>query len=501
METLLKKLKENNISISLDNADLKVKFNGKSLPKEIIAEMKEKKQLIIEYLSNLNQVKETEINPAPLSSDGAYPVTSAQRRLWVLSQFEEGSIAYNMRGGYILTGSLNKEALSYAFKSLVLKYEILRTVFHEDENGDIKQFILSPEEMAAGINYYDLRGNEEQDTLLKTMVQKELNTSFDLSNGPLIYAGLYQLTDERWVFTYMMHHMISDGWSMGILIHELMSVYNRAIKGDHEQSASLRIQYKDYAVWLQEQLSDQSLQSHKDYWLQQLEGEIPVLELSGDRVRPAMRTYNGGIVYHVLKNETTDRLRDLLKQEGSTLFMGLLATLNALLYRYTGQVDMVIGSPVAGRDHADLENQIGFYLNTLALRSRFGENDSFTSLLHKVKQITLGAYEHQIYPFDELVDQLDLKWNMSRNALFDVMIILQNTNVLQQGKQQKFGDVEISTFEGGGHVLSKTDLTFDFREIKEGLQLSIEYNSDIYNRETAVSLANYFEQLDRKSVV
>jgi amino acid adenylation domain-containing protein len=496
MQSLLQKLKENNIAIALDESDLKVRFNGTNLPIELIRELKEKKGELIEYLTNLYKEEEG-IQVIPPNPNGYYPVTSAQRRLWVLSQFEEGGIAYNMRGGYVLEGELDKQAISFAFDKLIERHEILRTVFKENEDGDIVQVILPAEKSAAAVRYNDLRENEQQQAVLKKLVQDELTTPFDLAKGPLIRASLSQLTDKKWVFTYVMHHIISDGWSMGILINELMLIYNAAVKGEKEVLTPLRIQYKDYASWLQKQLNELSA-VHQNYWLDQFSGEIPILELPGDKLRPLVRTYNGGVVYKVLDEHLTARLKEYLNQESATLFMGLLAAVNALLYRYTAQEDIIIGSPVAGRDHEDLEAQIGFYLNTLALRTRFRGNEGYAALVKNVKQVTLNAYEHQVYPFEELVDALQLERNMSRNALFDVLIILQNTDVLQQNQQQKLGGIEISTFEGGDHVISKADLTFDFMETRAGLQLTIEYNSDIYHRESIARLSDHFEQLLEK---
>src|SRR5690606_19365535 len=190
--------------------------------------------------------------------------------------------------------------------------------------------------------------------------------------------------------------------------------------------APLRIQYKDYAVWQQQELKDDRLESHRTYWKEQFSGELPILELPTDRVRPAIKTYEGGVVRRELSLDQTEGLRSLVQSEGGTLFMGLVALLKALLYRYTGQEDIIVGTPIAGRDHIDLEDQIGFYVNTLALRTQFNGGMSYVELLREVKGVTLGGYEHQVYPFDALVEDLDLSRDMSRNALFDVMIVLQN---------------------------------------------------------------------------
>jgi len=423
-----------------------------------------------------------------------YPLSSSQRRLWVLSQFEEANIAYNMPWVYVFEGDLDKPSLEQAFTTLIERHEILRTIFKEDAQGQVRQWIQTVEDIGFKITYKDVRKEKKQAEKIREIVQAECIKPFNLATGPLLRASLYQVENDKWIFTCTMHHIISDGWSMNVLIKELLLFYNAQTKGESNALSPLRIQYKDYAAWQQEQLSGEQLQSHKTYWLEQFTGELPVLEMPTDKPRPAVKTYNGSIIHKTINAQLSKELKALSQEQGATLFMGLLATVNTLLYRYTNQEDIIIGSPIAGREHADLEDQIGFYINTLALRTQFKGEDSYKELLEKVKQLTLKAYEHQIYPFDELVDQLQLNRDMSRSALFDVMIVLQN-NETHQAEGLHLGAIEVKEYSEVENQISKFDLVFNFVEVEEALQVSIEYNSDIYNKNSIEQLASHLEQL------
>ncbi|MBB5624256.1 amino acid adenylation domain-containing protein [Pedobacter cryoconitis] len=440
-------------------------------------------------------VKTSFIAIAPAPVQASYPMSSSQRRLWILSQFEDGNSANNMPGVYEFEGELEPASLAYAFKLLIERHEILRTVFRADEKGDIRQFIFPANEVQFTIPDFDLRGEKQQYAKLKSLLQHEFTRPFELAEGPLVRASLYQTEDHKWIFTYTLHHIISDGWSMGIMINELLLFYNSHRKGEANPLASLRIQYKDYAVWQQEQLSGETLKGHKDYWLKQFEGELPVMDLPGDRTRPAVKTYNGGVIYKTIAKDLASELRSFSQEQGATLFMSLLAVVNTLLYRYTGDEDIITGSPIAGREHIDLDDQIGFYVNTLSLRTRFKGTDNFKDLLAHVKQVTLGAYEHQIYPFDELVDALNLKGDISRNPLFDVLVELQNNETSQSKKTHTPEKLKVKFHEEEINLFSRFDLSFSFLETANELTISIEYNSDLFDNATALRMAAHVEQL------
>ncbi|WP_343672285.1 MupA/Atu3671 family FMN-dependent luciferase-like monooxygenase [Chitinophaga sp.] len=493
MEQLLKKLRDLNIVISIEGRDLKIGFNGSGLPAELISELKENKEKIVNYLSGIEAVNSEEIRPQLYRE--SYALSSSQSRVWVLSQFEGDSHAYNMPGVYVFEGHLDPAALEASLKALMARHEILRTYFRDDALGEIRQFIYPEEDNPFVLSVMDFRGLSDKEQVLKEEVQKEIITPFNLSSRPLLRARLFRMEEHKWVFTYVIHHIVCDGWSMNILFQELAVFYNAAISNSAADLRPLRIHYKDYAFWQNQLLSGATLQAHRSYWQEKFSGEIPVLSLPGDHPRPAVKNHHGDATGRRINAALAEGLKKICNQQEATLFMGLLAVINVLLYRYTGQEDIIIGTPVAGRDHIDLEDQIGLYLNTLPLRTCFNGTQSFIALLAVVKEVTMSAYEHQVYPFEKLVDDLALKRDMSRSPLFDVMIMLQNTDVKGNSHKLQFGDVKVSGYVLSEHQVSKMDLTFDFVELEDGLQVTLEYNSDIYNKATAEQLMRHLEQL------
>lgn len=450
--------------------------------------IKEQGQLIHGSLKKEYQ----QITPTVKSS--SYPLSHAQRRLWLLSQFEESNAAYNMYGVYVFEGKLNTASLEDALAVLIQRHEILRTVFKMDSHGEVMQFIRSAEEMSFGIAKHELRNEPAQNEKLGAALRSITTAPFELASGPLLRIALFRTEEEKWIFTYVIHHIISDAWSMGVLINELLMVYNGLEKKKHYQLPALKIQYKDYAAWQQQQMQDVNLEKHRKFWLSQFEGELPVLELPLTNVRPSMQTFNGARVNRILEKSAYEGLKISCQQKQSTLFMGLLACMNILLYKYTGQQDMVIGTPTAGREHLDLENQIGFYINTLALRLQLKETQSYAQILTNIKKITLDAFEHQAYPFDALVDDLQILRDKSRNTLYDVGITLQNTGS-NNTEKLNLEDIKVSHYQEMEKLVSRSDLLFIFEEHADAIQLAIEYNSDLFDKEAVEQIALHFEQL------
>jgi amino acid adenylation domain-containing protein len=493
IKNIIEELKEAKAQVFVDEGRLRIDSKKGTIDDRLKSLIKIHKESLINYIKQIQ--KEDFLFIPKIGSQTSYPLSSSQRRLWILSQFEESSIAYNMPGVYEFEGRLDKSALSYSFTTLLERHESLRTIFKENEQGEIRQCIISAADTGFRIGYHDLREQKEEEKKLKELIQNELIRPFDLATGPLLSANIYQVENNKWVFTYIMHHIISDGWSVRILIKELLLFYSTYIKGEGNPIAPLRIQYRDYAAWQQEQLSGETLNEHKVYWLKQFSGVIPVLELLGDKIRPAVRTYNGGTISKRFNTLISKGIKSLIHEEGSTLFMGLLAVVKTLLYRYTGQEDIIIGSPIAGREHIDLEDQIGFYTNTLALRTSFKGTDSYNGLLKNVKQVILEAYQHQTYPFDDLVDDLHLERDRSRHPIFDVMVVLQNTEINTNLDQEALGELKVCEYEEAKNLTSKFDLLFNFIETGEGLYVDIEYNSDIYTNDTAERLGDHLGQL------
>lgn len=485
---LILELADQQINIFLEDGKLKIDAPTSVSLDAVISKIRVHRDAIIEYLSD-NKHNKVNIKPATLSED--YPLSSSQHRLWVMSQLEEGSEAYNIPGVFAFGGTLDMTSLNRAFDTLIERHESLRTVFREVASGEVRQHVLTAATLGFHIGYHDMR-HETEITIMQA-IQEQLVTKFDLENGPLLRAALFQSADNKWLFSYVMHHIISDGWSMDILMKELLQLYNAYLQQSPGTLPPLSIQYKDYAVWQQQQITEGNLLHHKEYWLGQLSGGLPVLELPVDKIRPAVKTYSGKSFKYIISPEVAGRLNTLCQSADSTLFMGLLSAVNALLYRYTNQEDIIVGSPVAGREQAVLHGQIGFYVNTLALRTKIDPTDSYRQLLAKTKQVTVDAYQHQAYPFDELLEALQVPRDMSRNALFDVLVVLQQQPAFLV-KENAFSGLQMQAVEVATSR-SKVDLQFTFLDTGDNLQLHIAYNTDIYIDSTIERLATHFAQL------
>ncbi|MEN5057171.1 amino acid adenylation domain-containing protein [Sphingobacterium kitahiroshimense] len=493
MKELLNKLQKNNIHVSLEGSELKVKFNDGQLSNSLLQELKENKGAIIEYIRELHGVSENGYI-VPIANRASYALSASQRRLWILSQFEESNLAYHIPSAYIFQGELNRDALIYAYQFLIDRHESLRTVFRPNIDNEVQQVVEDSYLIDQVFDFQDLRGYENVMEKGNILVRENFSRPFDLSTGPLIRAALYQIEDNKWIFSYVMHHIISDGWSIEVMLQELLEVYNATINGKEPSLDPLRIQYRDYTAWQLEQLESPSLEGHKKYWMNQFSGELPVVDLATDKPRPTVKTYNGGLLSIEIGKDSTSALKILSQESGGTLFMGLLSVVNALIYRYTGQTDIIIGSPMAGRDYVELQNQIGFYVNTLALRTCFSEGCSFRELFENVKEVVLGAHKHQLYPFDELVSELNLQQDLSRNPLFDIQVILKNADT-KTTTNSTLQDVDVSDYLGFSSLTSIFELVFVFVEENDFLNLNITYNSDLYTKDSIIRLGTHLKHL------
>ncbi|MBC9795256.1 amino acid adenylation domain-containing protein [Sinomicrobium weinanense] len=448
----------------------------------------------IEKLSDyLSQQEEQQYQPIPrLGEQEYYELSHAQHRLWILDQLEGDQIAYNMPAAFILEGQLNEEAFSRAFETLVSRHESLRTTFHT-VNARAVQKIHPVGELDIRVRKRDLRRHVKPEEQAGKIAEEEAQTPFDLERGPMLRSYLLQVEDHRYVFVFNMHHIISDGWSLNVLTREVLGIYQDISQGRSVSATPLKVQYKDFAAWQNSMLVGDDIGKIRKYWLDTLDGELPVLDLPADYPRPSVQTYHGANHSCLLGEELSEKIHDFSRKNGVTLFMTLLSAVKVLLYRYTTQEDIIIGTPVAGREHPDLEDQIGFYVNTLAIRTWFNAEQGFTDLLEKVKKALLGAHSHQQYPFDRLVDDLNLERDLSRSALFDVMVSLSNPDGMQEGLE-KFDTLRVSEY-GGELTISKFDMSFDFRDTVKGLELNIEYNTDIYARDRVLRMAGHFTEL------
>lgn len=414
------------------------------------------------------------------------PLSFSQERLWYIDRLE-GSIQYHMPAVLRLNGTINIAALTHTLNSIISRHEVLRSVMIE-KDGKPFQKILEPGNWKLSVEdgarfHTDPAGLFEFIEALKTI-------PFDLSKDYMLRAHLVVLSESEHVLMVNMHHIAADGWSISILVNEVVTLYNAFEKGNLQPLPPLAIQYADYALWQRNYLEGKRMESGIAYWKNNLDGVAP-LQLPVDYPRPAIQTSNGSFAGFDIPQSLTDQLHTLSKAQNTTLFMTLLTAFKVLLYRYSGQEDICVGSPIANRPQQELEGLIGFFINTLALRSNIHGSQSFIECLQQVKQTILQAYEHQVVPFEKVVEEVAKERDNSRSPLFQVLFVLQNT---PEVKNINLGDLTLSeqTFNQN---TAKFELSLYITETKHGLHGSIEYNTDLYRVETIEQMIAHFTQL------
>ncbi|HWK03632.1 MAG TPA: amino acid adenylation domain-containing protein [Puia sp.] len=430
------------------------------------------------------------IEPAPVRE--YYDVSGAQKRLWILQQLEGSQYAYNIPGSFSLQGQLDVPSFEFALNSLICRHEILRTTF-TSVNGTPKQKIHSPGEKPFHLPLVNLTGWADAASQTAELLDKMTSHRFDLEAGPLLETSLIKLSDQEHIFLINIHHIITDAWSTKVILHDIMRSYNDHVEGRIADLPPLRIQYKDYSEWLQQVANEDGYEEHRAYWRNLFDSHPPVLDLTTDQPRPSLKTYNGDTIRKKLPASLLAALYKLSHQQNTSLFMTVLALVKTLLYRYTGQEDIVVGSPIASRDHGDLEDQIGFYTNTLPIRTRIDGEADFPHLLQKIKEQTLDAYEHAAYPFDLLIEDLNIERNLSRSPLFDILVDLQDPEGIPDTKQL-LKNLSITRLDIDTPAC-KFDLTFTFQEKDSMIELRIEYNTDLFLPERINRMIAHFETL------
>ncbi|MGI9290753.1 MAG: amino acid adenylation domain-containing protein, partial [Gammaproteobacteria bacterium] len=423
------------------------------------------------------------IRPVP-HDDGAV-LSFAQQRLWFLDKLEDGSSAYNMAWPMRLEGPLNKAALTTALNELVARHESLRTTF-VTRDGEAVQMVA--QSMAVELSVKVMRGADD-DEVGKHLTQLAAH-NFDLSRGPLFGARLLELDDEEHVLVILIHHIISDAWSMEIVYRELVALYAAALDQTSAGLPVLPVQYADYACWQQRMLDSENNVRQLDYWKSRLDDAPPRTELPTDRPRPSVQTYAGDNVSCALSTELSTQLRDLARQHSTTLFVLVQSVFSVLLARYSGQEDIVVGTPISGRKHSELEGLIGFFLNTLALRTNLAGNPTFETLLQQVRDNTFEAYEYQDIPFEHLVDELQPVRDMSHSPIFQIMF----TVVSPAGNPEGFRDIRVSPIQYD-YKTAKFDLMLSVNELPDWIGLDFEYNTDLFDRETIERMHDHFVRL------
>ena len=418
-----------------------------------------------------------------------FPTSFAQKRLWFLDQFDQGSPFYNIPTAVRLKGEFNVSVFQESINEIIDRHETLRTTFTVLDDEPVQ--VISPE-LELQVPVIDLTElpSEFRESQALRLADEEARKPFDLSKGPLLRATLIKINQDEHIILLTMHHIVSDGWSMGVLVAEISTLYGAFSRNLPSPLPELPIQYADFAEWQKEWLTGEVVDNQLNYWETVFGDGAPVLELPTDRPRPAIFSSLGGAISGTLSEDLTNSIKDLGRKESTTLFMTLLAGLNVLLYRYSKQDNISIGSPMANRNRAEVEGLIGVFINTLVFKNDLSGNPTFGDFLKRVRETTLGAFAHQDLPFESLVEELKVDRDMSRTPLFQVMLILQNAPT---GGQQPAGlsmeaiDIHMGT--------STFDLTFSIAETVGGLDVSIEYNSDIFNESTIDRLLNHYRQL------
>jgi len=451
---------------------------------------------IATYIDSLTAAPEISepraVAPAMLSRvdrDGALPLSFAQQRLWFLDELEPGSAFYNMTFAASLSGSLRVEVLESALREVVARHEILRTSF-QTVAGTPQQIIAS--DLAVSLNIEDLSGvpESERDAAASKLASEEAQRPFDLSQPPLMRASLLRLNEHEHILLLTMHHIVCDYWSVGLLIQEMAALYGAFAASMPSPLPDLPIQYADFAHWQQSSFKGEILDQQLSYWKTMLKGSPGVLELTTDKPRPAIQTFRGAREYAILPRELTESLKQFSRQEEVTLFMTLFAAFQVLLHRYTGQEDISVGTPIANRNRPEIEKLIGFFANTLVLRTHLSGTPSFRELLQRVREVALGAYANQDLPFERIVEELQPRRDLSRTPLFQVLFVFQNIAL----EVFRLPELNISFVEPDTGT-SKFDLTLSMMERGDSLAMRLEYNTDIFEATTIKRMLQHMETL------
>ncbi|MEW5928157.1 MAG: non-ribosomal peptide synthase/polyketide synthase [Gemmatimonadota bacterium] len=422
--------------------------------------------------------------------DGPLPLSFAQQRLWLVDRLEPGSSAYNMPVALRLRGALDLGALRASLDALVRRHETLRTVFTEREGRPV-QVIHPPAPVPLPVLELGGLRDGAREREAERIAAADALRPFDLERGPLLRSALLRLDDHDHVLCFNLHHVVSDGWSMQVLVREVSALYAAASHAEEPRLPELPVQYADYAVWQREWLTGEVLAEEIGYWKRRLAGAPPLLEIPTDRPRAAGQSARAARHAFALPAGLSRGLRELSRREGATLFMTLLAGWQALLARYSGQEDVVVGSPVAGRTQRETEGLIGFFVNMLALRADLSGDPAWTELLGRVREEMLGAYEHQELPFERLVDELRVERSLMHTPVFQTIFTLNQPG--RGGERLELGGLALEPFGGSDHVAAKFDLDLVFSDVGGALVGALVFRAALFEPATVARLAGHLE--------
>jgi amino acid adenylation domain-containing protein len=484
INAFLSSLREADVDIRLQDENLEISFNGDEPGDEVIDVIRNRKSEIISYLRELNLLQ-TKPVITPVEQKQFYPVTHEQRRLWIVNATEKNNAAYHIAAHLEVKGSFDASAFKQAMHTLAMRHEVLRTVFVL-KGDEPMQRIIDKNDFACRVEEASVDASAALQDVVREYVQ---TVRFNLESGPLFCAKIFKTGSDRFFLSFIIHHIIADAWSMSIFLKEFISIYQAVMLGINPGLPESALQYKDYAEWQRTQAGSASFQADQQYWLQQFANEPAALELPYTNNRPERKTYNGSAYRHNLSGSAINGLRELSHEKGCSLFAVLLSTIQCLMYRYTQQEDITIGTSVAGREINGLAGQIGFYAKTLPLRVQVPGSNGFDRLLSKTNEVVQQALTHQQYPFDQLVEALNFTRDISRSPLFDMMV-----DYFQADSDMEVAGLQISSLTIPGST-SKFDLTFTFRDFTDSMVLNIEYNTHLFDESRIRQMAMHYDIL------
>jgi amino acid adenylation domain-containing protein len=423
-----------------------------------------------------------------------YKLSMTQKRVWILNQFESANTTYNAPRAYLLEGKLDREVLEKTFETVINRHESLRTTFVRVK-GDPRQKIHDFESIGFKFEYMDLRNREDREEKAGTIARQEARAPFNLEKGPLLRVKLLHMQENNYVLLLTKHHIISDGWSFRVMVYEILTLYDAYKTNRDNPLPPLRFQYKDYSHWQNSGYWQKALNNQEKYWLKEFAGEPPVLDLPADYPRPLPRSSEGSTIKFEVGEAETTALNEIARTEGSSMFMVLLAVLNIFLAKLSNQVDIVVGTPIAGRNNSYLEQIIGMFINTLALRNYPREDKTFREFFREVKTRTLRTFENQDYPFENLVEKVEVGRDISRNPLFDVMFAYQNLPEFAgeiQSSEKK--NLVLKPFPMG-HTIARFDMLLAGVDMAGKLDFRIEYCTELFKEETISRFISCFKTI------
>jgi amino acid adenylation domain-containing protein len=478
------------VKLSLDGDRLRYSAPQGTMSPALLKELADNKEEVCKFLNRAQEgMLSASASVRPVPRDGDLPLSFAQERMWLINQLAPASSAYNIATAIRLQGTINVSALEQALDEIVRRHEVLRTTFTVVD-GRPAPVVQPPSGHALLI--FDLRSLTEagRKECCDKLAAQHAERLFDLSKGPLLLTTLLRPGDTDHMLLLTMHHIVSDGWSLAVFTRETLSLYAAFASGRPSSLPELPIQYADFAAWQRHWLEGGTLEKQLVYWKQQLGDQPPALELPTDRTRPAVQTDSGASESFSLSRALTSQLQAIGRRAGATFFMVLLAAFETLLYRYTGQTDISVGTPIANRNRAEIEGLIGFFVNTLVLRAKLNGDESFSELLRRVREITLGAYVHQDVPFEKLVEELQPERDTSRSPLLQVMLALQNL----PREEVHLQGLLVSPLDLDNHT-AKFDLTLDIDDSGPELRCLFAYNTDLFDAATIRRLSAHFVTL------